>query len=138
MTVHTRGATGFGRHTVGPSDRGDDWRDVAACRGIDPELFYIPGDSEAKSAPAVRVCDGCPVAEQCLGWALKHGEDHGVWGGTTPKQRRALRLKYRIKTESARVCMRCAGPMSPKASSVAMYCSARCHEAAARSRQAAQ
>lgn len=33
------------------------------------------------------LCDGCPVAVQCLQHALDNDERHGVWGGTTPRQR---------------------------------------------------
>lgn len=35
-------------------------------------------------------CAGCPVINQCLTYALENREDEGVWGGTTPKQRRNL------------------------------------------------
>ncbi|MFE7168582.1 WhiB family transcriptional regulator [Streptomyces sp. NPDC057616] len=32
----------------------------------------------------------CPVAEQCLRWALKAGRVDGIWGGSTESERRAM------------------------------------------------
>jgi len=81
-----------------PSPRADaaapaDWREQAACRHENPELFFPIGTSgpaldqidEAKA-----VCARCPVREICLQVALDHGEDEGIWGGTTPQERREL------------------------------------------------
>jgi WhiB family redox-sensing transcriptional regulator len=42
---------------------------------------------------AKKVCAECPVEEQCLEWALQNDEQHGIWGGTTPKQRMRIRKK---------------------------------------------
>lgn len=72
------------------------WTDLAACRGVDPELFYpvsVAGPAEEQVEEAKRVCAGCPVTADCLSWALRAGEPAGIWGGTTPEERRYLRLK---------------------------------------------
>ena len=37
---------------------------------------------------AKRVCEGCPVQERCLEYALRNRIDHGVWGGCSERQRR--------------------------------------------------
>jgi len=66
-----------------------DWQSLAACAGADPDLFF-PDRGEAAFA-AKRVCAGCPARELCLAHALAFHEDHGVWGGTTPSERRRLR-----------------------------------------------
>ena len=56
---------------------------------------------------AIDMCRKCPVLKQCLEYALQHPEstEYGIWGGTTPPQRRRIsRLgKNAIKkaTESA-------------------------------------
>ncbi|MDQ0785349.1 WhiB family transcriptional regulator [Streptomyces sp. B3I8] len=81
----------------------DNWRDRAACRTEDPDLFFPVGTTgpallqieEAKS-----VCHGCPVRDECLEWALEAGQDIGVWGGLTELERRAL--KRRRATASRR------------------------------------
>lgn len=70
----------------------DDWRTQAACRGLDPELFFPPrGNRTATEAKAV--CRTCPVRTQCLDFANSYPEPerHGVWGGVTERQRRRMR-----------------------------------------------
>ena len=42
-------------------------------------------------ARAKAVCAGCPVREACLEFALANDERWGVWGGTSERQRRAMR-----------------------------------------------
>jgi WhiB family redox-sensing transcriptional regulator len=37
------------------------------------------------------LCELCPVVRECLAWALKTGETHGVWGGMLPRQRRRVK-----------------------------------------------
>lgn len=74
-------------------DMTDDWRDRAACRDADPELFFPiselgPGARQLTEAKAV--CARCPVRERCLDYALDNGLDHGVFGGTTDTERRQL------------------------------------------------
>ena len=44
------------------------WRKRAACRGVDPEVFYPVTDEEAGAAKAI--CSTCPVREACLEHAL--------------------------------------------------------------------
>jgi WhiB family transcriptional regulator, redox-sensing transcriptional regulator len=71
-----------------------DWRDDAACRDADPELFFpigTTGPALRKVQEAIRICQACPTRTPCLSWALEHGVTDGVWGGTTIEQRRAIR-----------------------------------------------
>ena len=73
-----------------------DWRDHAACRDLDPELFFPVGNTgPALNAisQAKRVCARCPVRVPCLDWAVTSGQDAGVWGGTTEGERRVLRSR---------------------------------------------
>jgi WhiB family redox-sensing transcriptional regulator len=44
---------------------------------------------------AKKICQSCDHLMECGEWGLKH-EDHGVWGGTTPAERRVLRDKHGI------------------------------------------
>jgi WhiB family transcriptional regulator, redox-sensing transcriptional regulator len=70
------------------------WARRAACRGADPELFYpvgTAGPAQQQVDAAKAICAHCPVQNACLDWALRVGEAHGVWGGTTPEERRWLR-----------------------------------------------
>ncbi|WP_017538765.1 WhiB family transcriptional regulator [Nocardiopsis halophila] len=72
----------------------EDWVRHGACRQYDPELFFPvsssgPGHQTVELAKAV--CRSCPVRQECLRWALRAGEADGVWGGTTPEERRYMR-----------------------------------------------
>jgi WhiB family transcriptional regulator, redox-sensing transcriptional regulator len=71
-----------------------DWRDRAACRGADTDLFF-PDRATGSALPHYRkiklMCRDCPVRVLCLDWALEHGVDFGIWGGLTEDERRALR-----------------------------------------------
>ena len=73
-------------------------RQQPACWDVDPELFFGVADS-AEGQPvfaweqrAVAICAGCPVRVKCLAAALEFpvDEQHGVVGGMTAGQRRAL------------------------------------------------
>jgi WhiB family redox-sensing transcriptional regulator len=71
------------------------WRQRAACRGIDPDIFYPVTDEEAEEAKAI--CASCPVHQLCLEHALAHRERDGVWGGLTERERRRV-LRQRRKS----------------------------------------
>jgi WhiB family redox-sensing transcriptional regulator len=64
------------------------WRQHAACRGLDPEVFYPATDEDAEEAKAV--CAQCPVRQLCLEHALARRERDGVWGGMTERERRRI------------------------------------------------
>lgn len=64
------------------------WRQKAACRGVDPDIFYPMSDEEAADAKAI--CALCPVQQACLEWALSSREKEGVWGGATERERRRI------------------------------------------------
>lgn len=70
-----------------------DWRAGAACRELDPELFFpvgTTGPAQRQVERAKAVCRGCSVAAQCLMWALDTGQDSGVWGGLSAEERRSV------------------------------------------------
>ncbi|HXY44652.1 MAG TPA: WhiB family transcriptional regulator [Acidimicrobiales bacterium] len=71
------------------------WRQRAACRGLDPDIFYPVSDEDAWEAKAV--CDACPVRQPCLEHALAGREREGVWGGLTERERRRV-LRQRRRT----------------------------------------
>ena len=75
------------------------WTGRGACRepGTDPELFFPVGETGLEAhrqvTAAKAVCARCPVTERCRDWAVQTGESHGIWGGTTPDERRRLRRR---------------------------------------------
>jgi WhiB family redox-sensing transcriptional regulator len=73
------------------------WRLSAACRQVDPELFFpvgTTGPSIEQVGQAKGICQGCEVREPCLGWALRNQIAFGIWGGTTEEDRQALRRAF--------------------------------------------
>jgi len=68
------------------------WRELAACRGTDLEVFF-PGRGES-AGPARQVCAACPVRQACLDYAITNGIVHGIWGGLTGRERRALQSRW--------------------------------------------
>jgi WhiB family redox-sensing transcriptional regulator len=58
---------------------------------MDTNVFYGETAQDAEKAKAV--CGGCLVVAECLAYGLR--EEHGVWGGTTPRMRMALRARLR-------------------------------------------
>jgi WhiB family redox-sensing transcriptional regulator len=71
-----------------------DWRDEAACRDADADLFFpvgTMGPALRQIDEAKRICRACAARVACLAWAIDHGIGSGVWGGTTEDERRALR-----------------------------------------------
>ncbi|WP_299539390.1 WhiB family transcriptional regulator [uncultured Streptomyces sp.] len=81
---------------------GDNWRSLAACREVDPDLFFpigSTGPSLVQAEDAKAVCRTCPVQEQCLRWAMENGQDFGVWGGLGEDERRALKRRTRRQAE---------------------------------------
>lgn len=74
------------------------WRAKAACIDNDPEWFFpqgTTGSAAAQAEAAQAVCADCPVAAECLDYALDTGQDAGVWGGKTEDERRQIRRKRR-------------------------------------------
>ena len=67
----------------------DDWKAKANCKGLAPELFFPERNEHEKVRQALAVCRGCVVRDECLEENL--GEQFGIWGGTSGKQRVALR-----------------------------------------------
>lgn len=81
-----------------PDNRPDDWRDQAACLEVGYAIFFPEGPPsavESGNREAIRICQRCPVAAECLAHALERDERYGIWGGTTPYER--ARMKGRKK-----------------------------------------
>lgn len=68
------------------------WMGDGVCSSTDPELFFPDQGGHWQSAK--RVCQACPVREQCLDFALEHGE-RGIWGGTSDRDRLRIRRDMR-------------------------------------------
>lgn len=77
---------------------GDDWRNWAECaktpeaRALYDRAVEVAGTQDELSYPTAEhkaICGRCPVAVECLNYALEYGME-GIWGGTSDYQRRQL------------------------------------------------
>jgi WhiB family redox-sensing transcriptional regulator len=69
------------------------WWEQAACRSADPDLFFPisrRGVGHSEIATAKAICVSCSIRQRCLEYALDTGQEHGVWGGTSEDERRAI------------------------------------------------
>ncbi|MEU2770641.1 WhiB family transcriptional regulator [Streptomyces diastaticus] len=76
------------------------WGERAACRTADPDELFVEGAAQNK---AKAVCTGCPVRTECLAHALDHRIEHGIWGGMTERERRALLRRRPLVTSGRRL-----------------------------------
>lgn len=51
---------------------------------------WFPENNRKEEQAAKKVCAGCVARVSCLQQALDSGQEHGVWGGTTPTERRRM------------------------------------------------
>jgi hypothetical protein len=94
--------------TISPSRSagpGKDFRHRAACRGVDPEVFFPAAEDgprhEVQVAAAKAVCARCPVRAECLAWALA-ALPYGVAGGMSEQERSQARARRRRNCQSGR------------------------------------
>ncbi len=83
----------------------EDWRDRAACRDTDPDLFFPVGSTGAaieQIESAKQVCCSCESVRSCLEFALATNQESGIWGGTSEDERRRLRRSW--LSEQRRTC----------------------------------
>ncbi len=62
------------------------WMDYAACRGLDPNLFFPQRGDSTREAKAV--CHTCVVGSSCDDYADRTGSQYGVWNGATRSRTR--------------------------------------------------
>lgn len=83
---------------TGDGSGGAAWRESAACRHVDTELFFPVsrrGRAAAEARQARAICARCPVREPCLSYALATRQAYGIWGGYDDEERRRLHRQRR-------------------------------------------
>lgn len=63
----------------------------AVCSTVDPEIFFPTAGGMNSVTQAKRICEVCPALNECRTFAINNRIDYGVWGATTPRERRMLR-----------------------------------------------
>ena len=72
-----------------------EWMDEAACSNEDNDTFFPPDNDYSDVEKARKICKSCPVWRECLSYAVTTKQPYGVWAGSTPYQRRGLRVEWR-------------------------------------------
>jgi WhiB family redox-sensing transcriptional regulator len=75
------------------------WMDFAACKGQTHMMFPKEHKDITYIQPARAICAECPVAKDCLEYALEFppADMHGVWAGMTSRQLAAEQKKRGIR-----------------------------------------
>jgi len=77
------------RPALDAEDQG--WQEKALCAETDPEAFFPEKGGSTREAK--KICTGCEVRAECLGYALANDERFGIWGGLSERERRRLRRR---------------------------------------------
>jgi WhiB family redox-sensing transcriptional regulator len=75
------------------------WMNDGNCRQYPPATFF-PSDGVGVDR-ARKICATCAVKDQCLSYALENRIDHGVWGGTSERERRRILKRQRLAVSAA-------------------------------------
>ncbi|HWD25078.1 MAG TPA: WhiB family transcriptional regulator [Acidimicrobiales bacterium] len=70
-----------------------EWMAAGKCRDLPPETFF-PSDGVGVDR-ARKICADCSAKALCLEYAMENHIDHGVWGGTSERERRRLARQRR-------------------------------------------
>lgn len=60
----------------------------AECNKFGFDTFFPGHGQSALAQKAIRICERCDVRFECLEFALEKKIEDGIWGGTTPTQRK--------------------------------------------------
>lgn len=79
------------------NEYGDDIR----CTAVPDAFFPDPLPGEVKSEyfdlrGAQKMCSECPAIKACALYAILANETEGIWGGTTPPDRKKIRNRLGI------------------------------------------
>jgi WhiB family redox-sensing transcriptional regulator len=67
------------------------------CQTTDFDVWFPEDGQHDRTRAAKKFCGQCPVQALCLEYALLNNEQSGIWGGTSPRERREMRLKRKIR-----------------------------------------
>lgn len=65
---------------------------LCAAKNIPVDMFFPERGRNNNIAKAQQICVGCPVRQQCFDYGMENDE-RGIWGGTTGRERRQLRMR---------------------------------------------
>jgi WhiB family redox-sensing transcriptional regulator len=66
------------------------WMSQGLCAQTDPEAWFPEKGGSTRAAK--QICLSCDVRDECLAYAIEHGERFGIWGGLSERERLRLVL----------------------------------------------
>lgn len=68
---------------------------IPPCQTTDPDIWFAEREEYGNHYRiAKQLCNQCPVINDCLEYALRAGEQEGVWGGLSPRERQRMRTAH--------------------------------------------
>ena len=101
---------------------GISWQTVAACRGMNPDIFLPERGDTAGVKNALAICGECPVMDACRQYANATKQRDGIWGGQTARQRRETQF-----VSVTRACSECGNNFRTR-NDTHVSCSAKCSQ----------
>ena len=69
------------------------------CTTVDPEIFFPENYVDKEPVERAKaICNDCWIKDKCLSVSMHERE--GIWGGTTPMERKRMRRKARANARS--------------------------------------
>ena len=84
---------------------GEHWGAMAACGSAEPDLCFpvsAADDNQSQVAEAKAICACCLVRRECLEFAVRTRQMHGIWGGLTEEERYPAVKVLQQRVQSAR------------------------------------
>lgn len=70
-----------------------DFFEGAKCAENNDVNFFASGSAVNK---AIKFCQDCSVRSECLEYAIKNEIVHGIWGGTSERERKQMMKLERL------------------------------------------
>lgn len=58
----------------------------AACKDVDPELFFPEKGQSQRGNDAILTCFSCPVRSDCRDYRQRTNTNYGIWAGEYTKR----------------------------------------------------
>lgn len=72
-----------------------DWFSLGECNGL-PTRWFFPERGESVRE-VKNICKRCVIKTDCLEFAMANDIQHGMWGGTSERERKSLRRRRKMQ-----------------------------------------
>lgn len=86
----------------------NEWMSKASCKNVDQDIFFPDYESQRENiqrqAQAKTICRKCPVAAECLMYAISNKEKYGVWGSFSARERSIIAGLFSDRNIDVDIC----------------------------------